>query len=369
MKALLLPLLVSLAAAGAMPGSEKTVHYWFMPSEVGNRVAGAYEVFNEYEPQCVNISAQMYPCTTLQYKTMRMPNLLKQQTVSEAASFISGFAMDSFMQCDPHAKDFLCSLAAPVCFDPKPFMRIYPCKSLCERVKNNCIGQLRAFGNQIPGNFNCSQFEDNNLCMDPLKNFQFLDSASSSNNPAPPAEREPDIKENPTAIIPVAPKPVSPVLPPVRQPTESTRFVQGDSFLDVREALCYGSPIKLVIRGRLKLMRKKRQGFYMKLREKKMKIFLDRDEDIVWSESGLPLVSDMPLDDYFYRSFPAIDADDSQLPLKKDVVYFFVSEYNLVPGDRFLRVQYAIADTGDSGRLRREVNKARDPVDCREYRA
>ena len=115
---------VSWAAAG----SEKDVHYWFLPTQGAVKEANEMEVFHEYKPQCVQITSDMYPCNSLQYTSLRMPNLLGQSTIAEVKSFLDSFGDSKFLGCDQYAKHFLCSLVTPLCFDGKPQFKIPPCR-------------------------------------------------------------------------------------------------------------------------------------------------------------------------------------------------------------------------------------------------
>ena len=153
-------------------GSEKDVHYWFMPTVGTVKEASELEVFHDYQPQCVKITTDMYPCDSLQYKSLRMPNLLGQSTIAEVKSFLNSFGDNKFLTCDKYAKHFLCSLVTPLCFDQKSQFKIPPCRTLCERVRDKCFYQLYENGLGIPGEFNCSKFENDNLCMDPTKGTQ-----------------------------------------------------------------------------------------------------------------------------------------------------------------------------------------------------
>jgi hypothetical protein len=67
------------------------------------------------------------------------------------------------IQCNKDTQLFLCSLFAPVCVEQAA---IYPCRSLCESVKQSCSIKMLSYGYQWPEMFNCSKFpEDNGLCI------------------------------------------------------------------------------------------------------------------------------------------------------------------------------------------------------------
>ena len=68
------------------------------------------------------------------------------------------------IKCHKDTQLFLCSLFAPICLD----QAIYPCKSLCESVRNGCEVRMNQYSYQWPSMFNCSKFpDDNGLCIQP----------------------------------------------------------------------------------------------------------------------------------------------------------------------------------------------------------
>lgn len=72
------------------------------------------------------------------------------------------------ISCHRDAQTFLCSLFAPVCIEQAIQATIYPCRSLCESVKQSCEAPMLAYNYPWPSIFNCSQFpEDNGFCIKP----------------------------------------------------------------------------------------------------------------------------------------------------------------------------------------------------------
>jgi hypothetical protein len=70
------------------------------------------------------------------------------------------------VKCHRDTQLFLCSLFAPVCVDQQAQTFIYPCRSLCESVKQSCEGPMLEYNYPWPSMFNCSRFpEDNGLCI------------------------------------------------------------------------------------------------------------------------------------------------------------------------------------------------------------
>ncbi|KAK7930867.1 hypothetical protein WMY93_007262 [Mugilogobius chulae] len=83
--------------------------------------------FYTKQPQCVDIPADLRLCHNVGYKKMRLPNLLDHETM------------------------------------PRP---IYPCRSLCEAVRNSCAPVMETYGFPWPEMLTCDKFPiDNDLCI------------------------------------------------------------------------------------------------------------------------------------------------------------------------------------------------------------
>jgi secreted frizzled-related protein 5 len=75
------------------------------------------------------------------------------------------------IKCHSGTQLFLCSLFSPVCLE----RTIYPCRSLCEKVKQGCEGRMRTYGFPWPDMLKCDKFPlDNDMCISP----QSISSAS-----------------------------------------------------------------------------------------------------------------------------------------------------------------------------------------------
>ena len=119
------------------------------------------------KPTCTNIPSNMSLCNNINYKQMRMPNLLGHETMDEVEYQSSVWVPLLSVNCHKDAQMFLCSLFAPVCVEQAQ-AAIYPCRSLCESVKNSCEGPMLSYNYPWPSMFNCSKFPvDNGLCIQP----------------------------------------------------------------------------------------------------------------------------------------------------------------------------------------------------------
>jgi len=114
------------------------------------------------QPTCVAIPSNMTLCTNIGYNKMRLPNLLEHDTIQEASNQAQHWNALIQTGCSEHTKLFLCSLFAPVCLDSP----IYPCRSLCQKVKAGCEATMKGHGFPWPDMLDCDKFPlDNDMCI------------------------------------------------------------------------------------------------------------------------------------------------------------------------------------------------------------
>lgn len=114
------------------------------------------------QPMCVDIPKNMSLCHNIGYNKMRLPNLLEHDTMQEVSQQASSWVPLLNIKCHEDSQLFLCSLFAPVCLE-RP---IYPCRSLCEKVKGGCEGVMQTYGFPWPSMLDCSRFPlDNDMCI------------------------------------------------------------------------------------------------------------------------------------------------------------------------------------------------------------
>lgn len=123
------------------------------PIETGVRIT---------KPTCVDIPPSLGLCYNIGYTTMRMPNLLDHDSLFEVRYQARSWIPLLLHRCHTDTQLFLCSLFAPVCLD-RP---IYPCRSLCESVRDGCEPLMRQNCFEWPEMLECNKFpEDNDLCI------------------------------------------------------------------------------------------------------------------------------------------------------------------------------------------------------------
>lgn len=114
------------------------------------------------QPSCVDIPENLTLCHGIGYTQMRLPNLLDHDTMAEVSQQSSSWVPLFNLKCHSDTQLFLCSLFSPVCLD-RP---IYPCRSLCQAVKNGCESRMRAYGFPWPDMVRCDKFPlDNDMCI------------------------------------------------------------------------------------------------------------------------------------------------------------------------------------------------------------
>ncbi|XP_009647240.1 secreted frizzled-related protein 1, partial [Egretta garzetta] len=111
--------------------------------------------------QCVAIPADLRLCHSVGYDKMVLPNLLDHETMAEVKHQASSWVPLLNKNCHMGTQVFLCSLFAPVCLD-RP---VYPCRWLCEAVRDSCEPVMQFFGFFWPEMLKCDQFPQDDVCI------------------------------------------------------------------------------------------------------------------------------------------------------------------------------------------------------------
>ncbi|XP_066510480.1 secreted frizzled-related protein 1-like [Hoplias malabaricus] len=126
-------------------------------------------------PQCVEIPDDLRLCHNVGYTQMLLPNLLEHETMNEVKQQAGSWVPLVHKNCHQGTQVLLCSLFAPVCLD-RP---IYPCRNLCEEVRDACTPIMEAFGFPWPEMLTCDKFPQGDVCIS-VPNATNISSSGSS---------------------------------------------------------------------------------------------------------------------------------------------------------------------------------------------
>uniref|UniRef100_A0A8C9FU49 Secreted frizzled related protein 1 n=1 Tax=Pavo cristatus TaxID=9049 RepID=A0A8C9FU49_PAVCR len=150
--------LLSLAAGLLVCGGASEYDYVSYQSDLGPYPGGR---FYTKPHQCVAIPADLRLCHSVGYDKMVLPNLLDHETMAEVKHQASSWVPLLNKNCHMGTQVFLCSLFAPVCLD-RP---VYPCRWLCEAVRDSCEPVMQFFGFFWPEMLKCDQFPQDDVCI------------------------------------------------------------------------------------------------------------------------------------------------------------------------------------------------------------
>uniref|UniRef100_A0A0N5B1B0 FZ domain-containing protein n=1 Tax=Syphacia muris TaxID=451379 RepID=A0A0N5B1B0_9BILA len=144
--------------------------FWLVFPEVNSSpyISDSFVMYSSNRPtpdKCIPIPKNFTLCYGMQYKTMRLPNLLDHDTLDEVIEQAEPWPVLTNLNCHPDAQLFLCSLFAPVCLAALD-REILPCRSLCEAVKKGCELRMIQYGFPWPDILSCKKFpQDNDMCI------------------------------------------------------------------------------------------------------------------------------------------------------------------------------------------------------------
>ncbi|KAJ8005872.1 hypothetical protein DPEC_G00122420 [Dallia pectoralis] len=136
-------------------------------------------------PQCVDIPEDLRLCHNVGYTQMLLPNLLEHETMAEVKQQAGSWVPLVHKSCHPNTQVFLCSLFAPVCMD-RP---IYPCRWLCEAVRDGCTPIMESFGFPWPEMLTCDKYPQDDVCIS-MTPSNVTETPKSADNSCPPCDNE-----------------------------------------------------------------------------------------------------------------------------------------------------------------------------------
>ncbi|XP_035680953.1 secreted frizzled-related protein 2-like isoform X2 [Branchiostoma floridae] len=122
----------------------------------------SYMYVSDQPRKCVQIPQSLVLCDGLAYNEMRLPNLLGHENLDEVQEQARSWVPLLAQRCHPDTKLFLCSLFTPVCLEQD----IFPCRSLCEGVRDSCAPVMAQHGFPWPKMLKCDKYPpDNDMCI------------------------------------------------------------------------------------------------------------------------------------------------------------------------------------------------------------
>ena len=98
-------------------------------------------------------------CKSMNYNVTRLPNYWGQTSQKDDVQrSISVYDDLVKTKCSSQLVFFLCTLYLPICIVNMSDVR--PCRSVCQKVKRECIGVVQKFGKQWPDTLDCDLFPD-----------------------------------------------------------------------------------------------------------------------------------------------------------------------------------------------------------------
>lgn len=108
-------------------------------------------------------------CQRLGYNVTGLPNFLGHESQQDADLQLRTFTSLIQYGCSTQLRFFLCTVYTPMCTE-KVVEVIGPCRSVCEKVREQCEPVLHQFGFPWPAALSCSKFhpfnDNNHMCME-----------------------------------------------------------------------------------------------------------------------------------------------------------------------------------------------------------
>ena len=119
--------------------------------------------------KCEKMSIPM--CQGLGYNMTSFPSLFNHKTQKEAALEVHQFWPLVQINCSSVLKFFLCSQYAPICESTFVHQKLLPCRSVCEKAKEGCLGLMKNYGFRWPSKMACRKYPRDG-CLSP--NYPWL---------------------------------------------------------------------------------------------------------------------------------------------------------------------------------------------------
>ncbi|NWY76926.1 SFRP4 protein, partial [Erithacus rubecula] len=108
-------------------------------------------------------------CRPMPWNITRMPNHLHHSTQENAVLAIEQYEELVAIDCSPVLPFFLCAMYAPICTLEFLYDPIKPCRSVCQRARDDCEPIMRRYNHSWPESLACDDLPvyDRGVCISP----------------------------------------------------------------------------------------------------------------------------------------------------------------------------------------------------------
>lgn len=109
-------------------------------------------------------------CKSLPYNLTRFPNALDHLSQFEAAKNFQKYNSLIRTNCSKYLEFFLCTQSLPICMEKESLPHpVRPCRSVCRRVKKDCMSTIRRLGGRWPPEQDCDLLPERSagVCVSP----------------------------------------------------------------------------------------------------------------------------------------------------------------------------------------------------------
>ena len=109
-------------------------------------------------------------CKSLPYNLTRFPNALNHLSQFEAAQNFQRYNSLIRTNCSEYLEFLLCTQSLPICLEDESMPHhVLPCRSVCRRVKQECMATILSLGGTWPSEHDCNLLPERSagVCVTP----------------------------------------------------------------------------------------------------------------------------------------------------------------------------------------------------------
>lgn len=143
----------------------------FLSFQIGIVLGSGSDVYGSSSRSVVCEPIKVDMCGSLGYNLTGMPNFAHSSRQADAQYTLETFIPLILKKCSPEIEFFLCAVYIPVCLsDVELQPLIGPCRSLCQRVRDQCESEMVKYDVDWPEVLECDRFPETNshehMCME-----------------------------------------------------------------------------------------------------------------------------------------------------------------------------------------------------------